>query len=152
MEAYARSRGRASRRSTFPTPNPRFAATGEDVTVDVETAGMLRVRAFSDQFARVVMGFPVPIQFVRSKQSFIAAFGKDVGLLWNASDDWYARVTATSRPSTDLLAVLFHEFAHAKADDHLSEKFHLAICEVAARYADEVARGRILWGIECWGT
>jgi hypothetical protein len=137
----------------YPTPRAEFSKDGVNIEVEEMdwTEGMRRTHAFSHHFAKSVLGYTVPVRFVRSTQPFIACFGRAVGLTWNAQDEWYERNTHGSLPGAELLATLVHEFAHNSAANHLSEDFHEAMGNIAAELARVAFVGALKWGEAVWG-
>lgn len=119
----------------FPTPHPEFSAGGKDCRVLEEewTEGMHRVVEFGEAFARELIG-GCTFHIVRDK--------------WNRFGAWYSRAMKECTLNLAVLGhsffdnwpedknrvirTLLHEIAHEQEGDHLSEKYHKALCMLGA--------------------
>lgn len=127
-----------------PSPKP-FSPEGEPLpTIPPQnwTEGMRNFVRFAKEFAVIVLGHDVTVQFTNDVTwGFAAAYGKSGGLTvskvrhggrWFEGDE-----VERTRDWTELL---IHEFAHDTVSDHLSSDFHEECCRIGATYAAHLRR------------
>jgi hypothetical protein len=106
------------------------------------TQGMQNFVRFAQEFASIVLGRTVQVEFTNDVAwQFAAAYGPD-GLLYvskvRLGGRWFDG-TVEER-TRDWVELLIHEFAHDKVSDHLSEEFHEECCKLGAKYAGHLQR------------
>jgi hypothetical protein len=122
-----------------PSPKP-FSQDGKPLpTIQKEnwTEGMRDFVRFAREFAEIVLGHDVTVQFTNDVTwRFAAAYGNDSVLTVSKvrhGGKWFdGDVVERTR---DWAELLIHEFAHDTVSDHLSEEFHKECCRIGAAYA-----------------
>lgn len=88
---------------------------------------------YAMKLARLLLEIELRVKIAHSPRwPFQATFG-DGELILNRGvlgGKWFK-----GQPTEEVLALLLHEFAHHYESDHLSDKFHRAICSLGARLA-----------------
>ena len=117
-----------------PSPKVIFSADGEDVTYPEEkwTAGMRRIVEFSEVFGARLLGKMVRVSILNDPRSYAACYGsgrlsfnvRRLGKAWFDQNPLHPSVTS----------LLIHEFGHDASGDHLSERFHDALCSLGAKF------------------
>ena len=109
------------------------------------TTGMERVAAYSEEVAKALIGRSVTVEFYAEiTWPWGAAFTRSVvqpELVYNKGklgNRWF------DRPVLDEInELLIHELAHQYSGDHLSSKYHDALCRLGAKLASWAAIGRM---------
>lgn len=87
---------------------------------------------YATKVGEFLLGQPIRVVIAKDRQwKFTAAFGDAGVLTLNLSvlgESWFKEYG-----STDMNALLIHEFAHGISSDHLSKSFHEATCRLGAR-------------------
>lgn len=131
-----------------PTKVATFTADGEDVWVPREkwTLAMSKVADFSERLGALLLGATVRASILCDiRLSYAACFGAS-GLVFNLGKlghkffrDCMVNAPMAAefvfRPSDALLELLVHEFAHHYEANHLSDKYHDALCTLAVKLA-----------------
>lgn len=125
------------------TPSPRviFSSGGEDVSVprDRWTAGMLRIVEFTEALGtKLLNGARVHVDILNDPRGYGACFGgnrlsfnlRRLGKAWFEKDP--------SDPA--VLELIVHELGHYFSEDHLSERYHEALCRLGVRLAHIAVR------------
>jgi hypothetical protein len=93
------------------------------------TAGIKNVAEYARFLARELMGVPLTVSVVHTTNNFAAAYGAgrlDFNLL-RLGHAWFEQGV-----TEDVDRLLIHEFGHQYSGDHLSEKYHEALCKLGA--------------------
>lgn len=115
-----------------PSPKP-YEAEGKDLVIVPEsdwTPGIARVVAYAKELGFELLGRRVDVRVAnKATWPYGATYGPglltlNLGRLGHA---WF-----NQGPCEEVDELLVHEFAHETESNHLSEKFHKAICRVAA--------------------
>jgi len=117
-----------------PSPKVVFSAGGEDVSVPRErwTGGMLRIVEFTEALGTELLnGARVHVDILNDPRGYGACFGgnrlsfnlRRLGKAWFEKDSF----------DPDVLELIIHELGHYFAEDHLSERYHEALCKLGAR-------------------
>ncbi len=96
--------------------------------------GMRDVVALAQRLGQRVLGLPVKVRIVRSKEGFSACYGGgrlDLNLS-RLGREWFS--LAPNRISS-VLGILIHEFAHHYADDHFTEGYYRATTHIGGQVA-----------------
>jgi hypothetical protein len=116
-----------------PTAKPYSADPDADpVTIIPEekwTEGMKNVTAYAVFLARALMQVSLTVSVVHTTNNFRACYGSrrlDLNLL-RLGHKWFEQGA-----TEDVDALLIHEFGHEHSGDHLSEKYHEALCKLGA--------------------
>lgn len=128
----------------FPTPKP-YGETGPPVKVlslDEQSDGMLVFTIFAKKLAENLIGKAIEVRFVSTDNAFAACYG---GARLDLNVKKLGR-TFFERPfdDVDVLSLLIHEFGHdesAGSSNHLSEKYHEALCMLGAKLSRLAASG-----------
>lgn len=131
-----------------PSPKP-YDPDGENLTTierDSWDPSMVEFEKFAREVATIATGEIPTVTFAdEPKWGYAATYGPgslvvNVGRLgrsWTRRDN-----------REDQLRLLIHEFGHHYASDHLSSKYHDALCQVAARIAlNLTSQGSLLRGM-----
>lgn len=100
------------------------------VSRDKWSEGMTKIADYATYLARELMGVDLHINFVQTKNNFVACFGSgvlDFNLL-RLSRKWFDRGI-----TEDVDELLLHEFGHHFSGDHLSSDYHDALCTLGAK-------------------
>jgi hypothetical protein len=127
-----------------PSPKP-FSPDGKALpTIPAQnwTEGMRNFVKFAREFAKIVLGHDVTVQFTNDiTWGFAAAYGKNRLLTVSKvrhGGKWFdGGAQAHYREWVELL---IHEFAHDTVSDHLSSDFHEECCRIGASYATHLQR------------
>lgn len=125
-----------------PSDKTLISADGDDVEV-AEADWSPAERWVLEHAARVgsaLLETPVRSRLVSSRQKYAATFGGGV-VSFNRNGNtglgrkWFGRVAAEGPLSEALNHVLIHEVAHHYSGNHLSERYHDALCRLGAKLA-----------------
>lgn len=117
-----------------PSPKPYSddpnAPSAEMIPQDQWTPGMANIAEYARFLARELMGKEIDVRIVRTRNNFFAAYGKrQLNLnLFHLGQQWFEQGAAEQ-----VDALLIHEFGHEYSGDHLSSKYHEALCLLGAR-------------------
>ncbi|MGA3104748.1 MAG: hypothetical protein ABSD53_09725 [Terriglobales bacterium] len=126
-----------------PSPKP-FGESGKPLSLvphENWTHGMRDFVCFAQEFARVVLGHSVQVEFTNQITNWGACYGPSSPLYVSKvrhGGKWFDG-TVVER-TADWARLLIHEFAHDKVSDHLSSEFHKECCTLGAKYAAHLQR------------
>lgn len=126
------------------TPSPRAYGDGdgpaaEVIDPDLWTRDQLATAAYCAEICRRLIDVEPEVKIVRTHNSFVAAWCKRPGRpelhlnIRKLGSGWFGKVPAGDLEPVDEL--LIHEAAHHYSDDHLSERYHDALCRLGAKLA-----------------
>lgn len=119
-----------------PSPKP-FSPDGNPLKLmspEDYTAGMHTIAAYTVALGVKLMNKPVLVQIANDLTwPFNAAYGNGriIFNLGRLGHDFF-----NHGPSPDVNRLLIHEFGHEYESDHLSEKYHEALCKLGAKLTD----------------
>lgn len=123
-----------------PSPKP-YSENGRDLKLkdpETYTVGMDRMVRYADKLGEELLGIPVFTEIAsETTWPYAATFGggRLVLNLGRLGRRWF------DEPNPEAVhALLLHEFAHHYSSDHLSNRFHDAICELGAKLASLALR------------
>lgn len=121
----------------FPTPRP-YSNDPDAPPVEVvdpsTIPGALALIGYAARIGARLLGHPVPVRIVRTRNNFAAAYGRGLSLDLNVGRlgaRWFREVSRV-----DLNDLLVHEFAHEAELDHLSANYHKATTRLGAVLAE----------------
>jgi hypothetical protein len=122
-----------------PSPKVRTDPEGRPPTPEEKwTPGMRRVAAYAETLAQELLGIPIRVEFQPLVTAYwSAAYGGRV-LTFNLGRLGHRWFDEPDQETVD--ALLLHEFPHEECDDHLSDRYHQAICRLGARLRTAKAR------------
>jgi hypothetical protein len=115
------------------TPSPKVVLEQPAVPRDEWTKGQVRVADYAARLGEALLGFRPTVEFhLEPDKDWAAAWHRGRRrLAFNVSQlgtRWF------DRPQLQRVdALLMHEFAHARVDDHLSEDYHEELCRLGAK-------------------
>lgn len=123
------------------TPGPKVW-TGEDdpnapvfkdwIPEDKWTPGMKKVADFAKRVAAKVMHINIDVRFCATAHHLGgASYGPGGPLTFNKfrlGADWFEQGL-----TVEVVELIIHEFGHEYSDDHLSDKYHEALCRLGAK-------------------
>jgi hypothetical protein len=121
--------------AAFPTQKAVFGPGGHNITVDNKTKAMLALIQYTKWLALKLMDVTLRADVVRSKQGFVACYGQKQ-MLYNLrvlGRHWFSGWQKNLARTHELI---IHEFAHEYEEDHLSDGYHEACCQLGAKLAD----------------
>jgi hypothetical protein len=118
-----------------PSPKALFSAFGEESIERSEWSdGMKRVALYSQMQGEFLLGIGVEVLIYRrlrgENESFSASYH---GGVLSFSLQGLGRHFFDEPNEQRIDALLIHEFAHHRESDHLSERYHDALCELGAK-------------------
>lgn len=118
--------------TVFPTPKP-FTPGGRELKMiapDEYTCGMTRFARLAHDLAEALTGQKFLIQFANDRGWPHEGCIGGGAIIVNHAPDWY------DDPATEpQIEFLIHELAHTKESNHLSDRYHDALCKFGARAA-----------------
>lgn len=120
--------------TVFPTAKAVFGPQGQNINIENPTGKMTALCEYTKWLAQEIMGVPLDVRVVNSQQGFSACYG-DRSLLFNLralGHEWFRTWQANLERANKLI---IHEFGHEYEENHLSENYHEACCEIGAKLA-----------------
>jgi len=117
-----------------PTPKPYSdnadAPRETLVPADQWTEGIRNIVEYAKVLARELMGVALVVRVTKTQNSFLACYGRGelTFNLEHLSHRWFEQ-----GPSEEVDELLIHEFGHQYSGDHLSDKYHEALCRLGAK-------------------
>lgn len=117
-----------------PSPKPYSddpnASPADIIAPEKWTDDMKRVVSYSNFLATELLGHTISVSIVKTFNNFGAAYGagnldfnlQRLGHRWFQKDNWQ-----------EIDRLIIHEFGHEYSMDHLSSKYHDALCELGAK-------------------
>jgi len=119
----------------FPTENPASGPDGKDTVIPEEkwTPGMRRLAAYVERIGNELVG-GTTVRIVRDagNRRFSAWYGRKE-ITFNLQRLGHRFFNEFPGNMERVNSLLLHEFAHESEGDHLSEKYHGAICDLGSR-------------------
>jgi hypothetical protein len=135
-----------------PSPKP-FSPDGKPLKIipqEKYTRGMNQFIEYAKWLAEKLIDANINITIAKDRGwNFAAAYG-DNHLTVNASRvgyHWFDKIA-----SVKMNALLLHEFAHRYSGDHLSSKYHDALCDLGAKLAEIAANNPSRFNGSYYGT
>jgi len=120
--------------------NPDAAVFDEWIPESKWTGGMRRIAEFAKQVARKALSREITVKFCATPHHLPgASYGPNGTLVFNKfrlGADWFERGI-----TEDVIGLLIHEFGHEYSGDHLSSKYHDALCRIGAKMYVLTRRG-----------
>lgn len=87
--------------------------------------------AYAQKFACITLDKEISVVIAKDRGwRFCAAYGKASGLVLNI---FKVRHMIDPEPGESFDSLLIHEFGHEYSEDHLSDEYHQALCDIGAR-------------------
>jgi hypothetical protein len=134
------------------TPSPRpysddpNAPLADFIPEEDWTKGMRRVAAYSRRLAKLLLDVTaLRVTMVKTNNKFDACYGKGSTpeLTFNVrrlGRRWFDDVKNNTE---GLDSLLIHEFGHQYSSDHLSQKYHEALCDLGAKLKSLATAGKL---------
>jgi len=116
--------------SPKPYSNDPAAPTERVIPPEQWTTAMRNIAEYTKMLARELMGVPLAVKITNTPNPFLACYG-DSELTFNLQHlghAWFEQ-----GPSEAVDELLIHEFGHEYSGDHLSDKYHEALCKLGAK-------------------
>jgi hypothetical protein len=116
--------------SPQPYSNNPNAPRENLVSPDQWTEGIRNIVEYAKVLAKELMGVVLVVRVTRTQNNFLACYGQGE-LTFNLqllSHCWFEQ-----GPTAEVDELLIHEFGHEYSGDHLSDKYHDALCRLGAR-------------------
>ncbi len=128
-----------------PSPKVRTSPDGKEPIPEHKwTKGMRHVHDYCTTVGKYLIGSPIVVRFYAEVTwNYAASFGGrtltfNKGKLGNA---WFNTKGKAGRHAVNKL--LIHELGHYYSNDHLSSRYHNALCELGTKLAEFAANGRM---------
>jgi hypothetical protein len=105
------------------------ASPADLIPPDQWTLGMNNIAKYARFLARELMGVEINVAVVRTKNNFLACYGRrklDLNLN-HLGHKWFDQGA-----TEEVDSLLIHEFGHQYSGDHLSSDYHEALCRLGA--------------------
>ena len=116
-----------------PSPKP-YSEDGREINIVPEekyTVGMIRTVKYAKDLYKALLDKDVAVRIVHEfGWPFLATYGSSGTLTLNKcklSTKWFDEI------NEDMIALLIHEAAHEYSGDHLSSRYHEALCKLGAK-------------------
>lgn len=116
--------------SPRPYSNDLTAPTEQVLPPEQWTTAMRAIVEYAKTLAHELMGVPLAVKITYTQNPFLACYG-DSELTFNLRHLGHAWFEQGLAEAVDEL--LIHEFGHEYCGDHLSDKYHKALCKLGAK-------------------
>lgn len=121
----------------FPTDNPYSTDPGAPSVKVLEehelTKGMRHLRDYAKALAKELMFVNITVNFVHTTNGFAACYG---GRTLDFNVFRLSRAWFDGGRNLDKDRLIIHEFGHEYESNHLSEKYHEALCKLGAKMVE----------------
>jgi hypothetical protein len=126
----------------MPTPSPYSdnpnAPPVKVISEDKWSDGMRNIHNYTVALSRKLLGREIEVRFVHTTNKFSACYGRGCSFDFNVlrlSKKWF-----DGRVQQKHDRLILHEFGHHYSDDHLSNDYYDALCELGAKLKELALR------------
>jgi len=134
------------------TPSPKAwsddpnASPADYIPYEKWSPGMKRVAVYATRLARLLMDVTLNVSYVRVPNNFQACYGRGThtgDLTFNLRYQKKAWFDEAYDNIEELDSLLIHEFGHHYSSDHLSGRYHNALCDLGAKLKKLALAGKL---------